>query len=275
MQLIRITLKRRKTTTIQLPESWQELDISQRIKLIKLLLVSDNASDAHIRFLPRVIKLPWGFQFHMFAASDVAAMGRVMKDLVLTANAKPIISEFSHKGKTYELSGDDFDYGKAIQFAITVEAYQKFQTEKTEIRLIEFCAALLREKGNNADLETGEMYEQAAELRAKHLIDMPIEYKLITLKYFEGVQILISELGDKYALWDDKKTDILADGEPQHTHINVFGWKTVYRNLAQHNLLSYDAICKRGFWEIFQILVERKVNDDHLQKRLEQNEITE
>jgi hypothetical protein len=251
MLKLRLTdITNNKAFTRQLPTEWADIKPSKRHKCLKLVYQGNR-----LNLLFELLNVPTHINWSVGIA-ELAALQEMIKNIDLLPNPDPILPNFTLGFSTYYLPKKNFDNGTALQFATALEHYQNYANSNNVQDLRRLIAVLATEKGviitENTDIR----------LFSRDFVQMPEYYVAMVLCYFEGILKLVNEIGTKFGLWDDNKEENTEGGALSPAQ--VFGWKAVFRNLADHDPSRYDVICQRPFFEILQILIERKMQADFL-----------
>jgi hypothetical protein len=226
-----------------IPTKWSDLEPSVRIKVVSLLLKFEREF-ALIACIETLLKIN-RFQLIATGVENVSHILNQMDEIDIVPSVIPIVDSFPlkrkfRKSRILKLPSDEFKTGTAIQFAVAADAYLAFSQSNDKTQLVRLFCALARDKPlieNNLDAEIAKMPT------------IPDEYLFIVLRYFEGIQKMVHDLGNKYELWDSGKSSNYS-----------FGLTATYRGLVEYDLIRYDDMCQRLFWDVFQIIIEKHLS---------------
>jgi hypothetical protein len=276
MQKIRLTdTTTQKVYVRDVPENWADLKIGKRMEYAR-----------HFFTLPRIkavmliakdaLNLPKNVWYNL----DPNLLASISQQIRIDTapSATPIIDSFKVGFSRFHLPKADFDNGTIGEFIIALDHYEDYAQSRDKTDLYLLFATLARVSRRNAaeGVRFGDVREPIfdnsgqTEKNAKRLAKVPIEYALVTLRYFEGVKKMIFDEGIRLNLWQKPQNTegSLSDENP----VNLFGWRSVLRGLADGDVQKYDALFQRRFWEIFQILMERQAAADYIESMRPKNE---
>lgn len=262
LKLPPFTLKR------SLPTQWHDMRQAEKIEAVGFLAIYGD-QEGRVKYLRKCLKLP-NLLKKFLSQEDEADLLQHLAFMNLEASSTPIFDTFAQNKVHYYLPKTDFVNGSAIEFILALDYYQEYGENQDTDYLLKLVAVLAREKRENEadNVKFGDIRvpihdnSDEAELRALKFKDLPKEIIIAVLRYFEGVKQLIHDLGVESELWKNPKE---GDEGKNTEGVALFGWRTVLRGLANGSISEYDILCQRPFWEIFQIMKEKKAANDALE----------
>jgi hypothetical protein len=254
--------------TKNLPTEWAEIKVKHRLEIAHLVFQGNRTAVLNA-ILVRVMKLSASV-FFAISDTDKTALIAQLNNIYFLPSAEPIIPSFTHRQRffkrleTYYLPKKDFDDGTALQFALGVELYQRYYKSASKNDLLKLIQVLALPKG----AKVTEAYEKEDFPNPLENLDFVIA--MTVLVYFEGLLKVVNDLGKKFGLWEDRNSENTEGGILSPAQ--VFGWRAIYRSLVDHDLDAYEKLCQRPFFEVFQILIERKMQGDFMLAQSKQGE---
>ena len=262
-----------KTFVRDIPQSWGDLIESEKRKALNWMLKL-GADKGRAMFLKSYLKLPrWVYFF--IDTEDWADLLTQVAFLNLEPITAPIFGQFLHRDEVYYLPKAEFTNGSAGEWALALDFYNEFGESKDINDLLKLVAVLAREnRQNEADtIRYGDVRvlihdnSDEVETRAEKLEGLDPAIIMSVLRYFEGIKMLIHDLGVQSDLWDNPAKDAGKTNKlNKQDSVAIFGWRTIYRSLAE-SVSEYDVIFQRKFWEIFSIMKEKKVATDAMEAK--------
>lgn len=261
-----------KITMANVPESWADIPLKSRISYAEKLF-SQPRETVLVAMLKAHSGLPNKLWFRI-AQKDIAAMLSQMEAIGVAASPAPIVPYVDYKFNRYYLPKIDFDNGSAGEFIIALDHYRAYAESKDKADLLRLFATLARvRRRDGRDSERGGDIREpifdntdTVERRAALLHKMPMINALVVLRYFEGVCRLVSEVGEKLGVWNT-----LKDEGAVHP-VNLFGWRTILRGMAEGDVQRYDALTQRKFWEVLELLAEKQAQLDYIESQTKAKE---
>jgi hypothetical protein len=255
-----------RTFSRKLPQSWADMNQKDKIEAIRFIfLLGDEEGRAAI--LKKILNLP-EYVWQTMGMDDKADLLSKLDFMSLKASTIPVFQSFIHKQEEYHLPKPDFINGATIEFIIALDYFHEYGESQDTHELLKLVATLARERRvNEADnVRFGDVRipihdnSDEAETRALKFKTLPNEIVISVLRYFEGVKKMIHDLGVESDLWKNPQNDT----KTAHSEVALYGWRTILRNLGG-TISEYDRLCQRPFWEVFQILQEKKAANDALE----------
>jgi hypothetical protein len=250
----------------KLPTSWADMTQKDKIEAVRfIVLLGIESGKSNI--LKKLLDLP-EYVWQTMSIEDKADLLDKLSFMSLDATTVPIFQSFIHKQEEYHLPKPDFINGSAIEFILSLDYYQEYGENQDTDYLLKLVAALARERraDEKENVKFGDIRipihdnSDEAETRALKFKSLPNEIIISVLRYFEGVKKMIHDLGVESDLWKNPQND----GKISQSEVALYGWRTVLRNLGG-SIAEYDRLCQRPFWEIFQILQEKKAANDAIE----------
>lgn len=241
----------------QLPESWAEVPFKQRQTIFAFLL-SFDADVAKQMALKVLLDIPTAL-YVSINKSDIAAMLAQMNWYSLDASAEPIQSYIEHGGKRYYFPKTDFENGTALEFMLMQELYVAF-TQSTYPKSVDVLKRLAAVVVREMDKTTKKRIvltenDDATFDREQKFKGLSIVHTTMVLRYVQGVLGSVEKVGLQFGIFDDTEKK-----NPETANVNLFGWKSVFRNIAESGPYKggYDEVLQTRFWDIIEILAERE-----------------
>jgi len=228
-------LFKKKSYTVSLPESWEEMEQSLIPAICKELMDRKNKESSALNICQSLCKLPNNIFLNINPLDYVEKILPIIDWIFERSIEKPYLQSILHKNIEFCLPSERLLNITWKEFTIADMQYSEVVKNKSVEVLNEFVAILLREKSNDVgfiDLQNDKrvaLTEWGTKTRANEFIDLKEEFKFYVLYFFMSCKEAIHE--QYKAAWESNGT--VDTGVPSFEN-----WESITTDIAETGIFG-------------------------------------
>ena len=245
----------RRQHLFSLPDSWEEVEPTKKLKSI-LLLTRHKGAEAQLRLLRLWLGLKQKTFQRLLLTLTPEALTSILRltDWVFAPDIFLYIENFHHNELEHTYPGRDFEAGIGVEYPVADEFYTAYLETGEREQLVRLTAALARPEGKPITSRTDALQ------RAETMQQLPDEVLTASFLYFDHVKKVIHDTFQM--LFKNPEED------SEESNVIDFGWWSRYEDIAETTIFgAVEQVQQQNFFTLCMYLVRKKsIADEQEQK---------